>query len=330
MVIGPTANSLNCLNGAWTHTWQGIDPNYNNTENPTIFGAVKNSSRSCDLYEGSIMTMANGDEVDFPSADLKTAVADAKNYDVAIVCLGELPSTERPGDLYSLDMTKEQNKIVAELSKTGIPIVLVLVEGRPKVISDIEPLADAIIQCYLPGDQGGRALSDILFGKINPSGKLPYTYPRYSGVIMHYDHKQSELLNANTWANDFFNPQYNFGHGLSYTNFDYSNISVEKKTYPLAADNIKISVDIKNTGNRAGKEVVQLYTRDHFATISPPLKKLVRYNKILLEPGEVKTVSFTLAAKELGFYNIDNVWVNEPGKHSFYINDLDASITLKH
>jgi beta-glucosidase len=147
---------------------------------------------------------------------------------------------------------------------------------------------------------------------------------------MHYDHKQSELLNANTWANDFFNPQYNFGHGLSYTNFDYSNISVEKKTYPLAADNIKISVDIKNTGNGAGKEVVQLYTRDHFATISPPLKKLVRYNKILLEPGEAKTVSFTLAAKELGFYNIDNVWVNEPGKHSFYINNLDASITLKH
>lgn len=330
MVIGPTANSLNCLNGAWTHTWQGVDPQYNNTNNPTIYEAIKNSSRSCDLYGGSIMRMVDGDEADFYSPDLKTAVKNASNYDIAVVCVGELPSTERPGDIFSLDLAKEQQEIVSSLSKTGIKIVLVLVEGRPKIISDIEPLADAVVQCYLPGDQGGQALADIIFGKINPSGKLPYTYPRHSGVIMYYDHKQSEVINGNTWANNFFNPQYNFGFGLSYTDFEYSNLSVEKSLYSLLEKEITVSVDVKNTGGRAGKEVVQLYSRDHFATISPPLRRLVRYNKVLLEPGETKAVSFTLPAKELGFYNIDNVWVNEPGRHSFFINDLDVSFRLTH
>ena len=328
MVIGPTANSLNCLNGAWTHTWQGIDPQYNNTENPTIYEAIKKGTKSSDLYQGSIMKMVEGDEADFPSYDLTVAVNNAKNYDFAVVCLGELPSTERPGDIYTLDMAKEQREIVKELSKTGIKIVLVLIEGRPKIISDIEPLADAVIQCYLPGDQGGQVLSDIIFGKINPSGKLPYTYPRHNGVIMHYDHKQSELINANTWKNDFFNPQYEFGFGLSYTNYEYSNLKISKNVFSPLDKTITVSVDVKNTGGKAGKEVVQLYSRDHFASISPPLKKLVRYAKINLDPNEIKTVSFTLDIKELGFYNADNVWVNEPGKHSFFINNLEESFVI--
>jgi beta-glucosidase len=329
MVIGPTANSLNCLNGAWTHTWQGVDPKYNNTKNPTIYQAIKNSTQSCDLFEGSTMKMVNGDEADFYSSDLISAVKNAAKYDVAVVCLGELPSTERPGDIYALDMANEQQEIIKKLSKTGIKIVLVLVEGRPKIISAIEPLADAVVQCYLPGDQGGVALADILFGEINPSGKLPYTYPRHSGVIMHYDHKQSEVINGNTWKNDFFNPQYNFGFGLSYTSFEYSNMAIEKSDYLLSEDEIIVSVDIKNTGERVGKEVVQLYTRDHFASISPPLKKLVRYNKVLLEAGETKTVSFTVSFEELGFYNYNNIWINEPGKHSFYVENLETSFNLK-
>ena len=328
MVIGPTANSLNCLNGAWTHTWQGVDPQYNNSNNPTIYEAIKENSANCDLYEGSIMKMVDGDEADFYSPDLKTAVKNASKYDLAVVCVGELPSTERPGDIYRLDLAKEQQEIVKSLSKTGIKIVLVLVEGRPKIISEIEPLADAVIQCYLPGDQGGRALADIIFGKINPSGKLPYTYPRHSGVIMHYDHKQSEVINANTWANDFFNPQYNFGFGLSYTDFEYSNLVVDKNNYSLS-EQINITVDVKNVGKREGKEVVQLYTRDHFATISPPLRKLIRYNKIVLSPGETKTVSFEVSPKDLGFYNAENAWVNEPGKHSFYIDVLEDTFGIK-
>ena len=328
MVIGPTANSLNCLNGAWTHTWQGVDPQYNNSNNPTIYEAVKESSANCDLYEGSIMKMVDGDEADFYSPDLKTAVKNASKYDLAVVCVGELPSTERPGDIYRLDLAKEQQEIVKSLSKTGIKIVLVLVEGRPKIISEIEPLADAVIQCYLPGDQGGQALADIIFGKTNPSGKLPYTYPRHSGVIMHYDHKQSEVINANTWANDFFNPQYNFGFGLSYTDFEYSNLVIDKNNYNLS-EQINVTVDVKNVGKREGKEVVQLYTRDHFATISPPLRKLIRYNKIVLRPGETKTVSFNVSPKDLGFYNAENVWINEPGKHSFYVDVLEDTFSIK-
>jgi len=328
MVIGPTANSLNCLNGAWTHTWQGVNPQYNNSNNPTIYEAIKKISANCDLYEGSIMKMVDGDEADFYSPDLKTAVKNASKYDLAVVCVGELPSTERPGDIYKLDLAKEQQEIVKSLSKTGIKIVLVLVEGRPKIISEVEPLADAVIQCYLPGDQGGRALVDIIFGKINPSGKLPYTYPRHSGVIMHYDHKQSELINGNTWANDFFNPQYNFGFGLSYTDFEYSGLVVDKNNYNLS-EQININVDVKNVGKREGKEVVQLYARDHFATISPPLRKLIRYNKIVLSPGETKTVSFKVSPKDLGFYNAENIWVNEPGKHSFYVGGLEDTFSIK-
>ena len=328
MVIGPTANSLNCLNGAWTHTWQGVDPQYNNSNNPTIYEAIKESSANCDLYQGSIMKMVDGDEADFYSPDLKTAVKNASKYDLAVVCVGELPSTERPGDIYRLDLAKEQQEIVKSLSKTGIKIVLVLVEGRPKIISEIEPLADAVIQCYLPGDQGGRALADIIFGKINPSGKLPYTYPRHSGVIMHYDHKQSEVINANTWANDFFNPQYNFGFGLSYTDFEYSNLVVDKNNYSLS-EQINITVDVKMLEKERVKRLFSFILATILPLSPPPLRKLIRYNKIVLNPGETKTVSFEVSPKDLGFYNAENAWVNEPGKYSFYIDVLEDTFGIK-
>ena len=329
MVIGPTSNSLNCLNGAWTHTWQGVDDKYNNTEHPTILEAIKIAAKQTVHYNGSIMVMENGDEKDYPSVDLKKAVKEAKNYDVAVVCIGELPSTERPGDIYSLDMAKEQLNIVHELSKTGIPIVLVLVEGRPKIINSIEPLSSAVLQAYLPGDQGGRAVADILFGAVNPSGKLPYTYPRHSGVIMHYDHKQSELINGNSWKNDFFNPQWNFGYGQSYTSFEYSSLSVNKSELSINKnEELTINVNIKNTGDISGKEIVQLYTRDHYASISPPLKKLCRYTKISLSAGETKKVSFKVKVSDLGFYGLSNEWTNEIGTHSFYVGGLEEKITL--
>ena len=329
MVIGPTSNSLNCLNGAWTHTWQGVDDKYNNAEHPTILEAIKIAAENTAHYNGSMMVMEDGDEKDYPSKDLKKAVKEAKNYDVAVVCLGELPSTERPGDIYSLDMAKEQLNIINELSKTGIPIVLVLVEGRPKIINSIEPLSSAVIQAYLPGDQGGRAVSDILFGVINPSGKLPYTYPRHSGVIMHYDHKQSELINGNSWKNDFFNPQWSFGYGQSYTSFEYSGLTVNKSVLSINKnEELTIDVNIKNTGDISGKEIIQLYTRDHYASISPPLKKLCRYTKISLSAGETKKVSFKIKVSDLGFYGLSNEWTNEIGAHSFYVENLEEKINV--
>ena len=327
LLIGPTANSLNCLNGAWTHTWQGVDESYNN-DYPTIKDVIEDRFNKVNYFEGSKMIMKDGDEHDIPSSDLQNAVNSAKYSDVAIVCLGELPSTERPGDIFTLDLPEQQQLIVKELSKTGIPIILVLVEGRPKIIREIEPLSDAILQAYLPGDQGANAIVDVLVGNVNPSGKLPYTYPRYNGVIMHYDHKQSELLNANTWEENYYNPQWDFGFGLSYTTFEYSNMKLSSKT--INSDNeILISIDIKNTGNIIGKEVVQLYVRDHYATISPSLKKLKRFTKIELKPLQVRTVNFTISSDDLKFYGKQNKWITEEGKFSVIVNNLSKDFNFK-
>jgi len=328
LLIGPTANSLNCLNGAWTHTWQGLDTSYNNNY-PTIKDALENKFKKVSYFEGSKMIMKDGDELDVPSLDLKQAVKAVKSSDVAIICLGELPSTERPGDIFTLDLPKEQQLIVKELSKTGIPIVIVLVEGRPKIVREIEPLSDAIIQVYLPGDQGASAIVDILCGDVNPSGKLPYTYPRYNGVIMHYDYKQSELLNANTWQNDFYNPQWDFGFGLSYTTFEYSNLIISKNKI-TSTDSLLVKVDVTNTGDREGKEVIQMYIRDHYASISPPLKKLKRFTKVKLDPLETKTIEFTVTEDDLKFYGKENQWITEDGEFTISINALSERFYLKN
>jgi beta-glucosidase len=328
LLLGPTANSLNCLNGAWTHTWQGIDPSYNNSF-PTIKDAIKEKFQNVSFFEGSKMLMVNGDEADLPANDLNKAVSAAKSSDVAIICVGELPSTERPGDIYSLDLPLEQQLIVKEISKTGIPIVLVLVEGRPKIIREIEPLSNAILQAYLPGDQGGQVIADILAGDVIPSGKLPYTYPRYNGVIMYYDHKQSEVINANTWKNDFYNPQWDFGYGLSYSSFSYSNLSLS--TNKLSSnDKLIVSVDVKNTGEFKAKEVVQLYVRDHYATISPSLKKLKRFSKIELAVNETRTVEFLIGKEDLQFYGIENNWITEDGKFSVMISNQSLEFNFKN
>ena len=328
LLIGPTANSLNVLNGAWTHTWQGVDDKYNNNF-PTIKDAIELNYPNVTFFEGSKMIMENGDEKDVQSADLIEAVAQAKSHDVAIVCLGELPSTERPGDIYTLDMPKEQKLIVESLSNEGIPIVLVLVQGRPKIIREIEPLADGIILAYLPGDQGGVSIANVVNGSVNPSGKLPFTYPKYNGVKMHYDHKQSELINANTWKNDFYDPQWDFGFGLSYSSFEYSNLKLSKKSISYG-ENLSVSIDVKNNGKLRGKEVVQLYIRDHFATISPPLKRLKRFAKVDIPAGQKKTVNFIISTEDLKFYGIENEWIVEEGKFSIMIDKLNQDFNFKN
>ena len=328
LVLGPTANSLNCLNGAWTHTWQGIDQSYNNSY-PTIKEALEKKFKNVSFFEGSKMLMVNGDEADLPSKDLSNAVRAAKSSDVAIICVGELPSTERPGDIYSLDLPIEQQFIVKEISKTGIPIILVLVEGRPKIIREIEPLSNAILQAYLPGDQGGKVIADILAGDVIPSGKLPYTYPRHNGVLMYYDHKQSEVINANTWKNDFYNPQWDFGYGLSYSSFSYSNLKLSTNTL-FSNDKLIVSVDVENTGEFKAKEVVQLYIRDHYASISPSLKKLKRFLKIELEVNETRTIEFSIGKDDLQFYGIGNNWITEDGKFSVMISNQSQDFNFKN
>ena len=328
LLIGPAANDLNILNGAWTHTWQGVDKKYNN-DHPTILDQLNISFGNVTYFEGSKLLMKNGDEVDVVADDLKNATDVAGNYDLAIVCLGEIPSTERAGDIYTLDLPNEQKNIIKELSKKDIPIVLILVEGRPKIIRDIEPLCDAVIQTYLPGDHGAEALIDILLGNINPSGKLPYTYPKYNGVIMNYDYKQSETINGNNWKNDFYEAQWDFGFGLSYTNFEYSNLSVDKEVIS-STDELIVSVDIENTGKFKGKEVIQLYLHDHYATISPPLKKLIRYCKIDLNPNEKRTVSFKLNKKDLEFFGVENCWIVEEGSFSLFVDSQKVDFIYKN
>ena len=328
LLIGPTANNLNFLNGAWTHTWQGTDSQYNHNV-PTIKEAMESKFDKVTYFEGSKLLMIDGDEADVPSDDLQKAVRQAYQSDVAIVCVGEMPSTERPGDIYTLDLPLEQQNIVKSLSKTGIPIVLVLVEGRPKIIREIEPLSNAIIQAYLPGDMGGLAIADILCGEVNPSGKLPYTYPRHNGVIMHYDHKYSELINGNTWKNDFFNPQFEFGHGLSYTTFEYSNLTLSHQSIS-SNEQLKVSVDITNKGQRKGKEVVQLYLSDHYASITPSVKKLKRFSKVELDPSSNTTVEFYLNLEDLKFFGKDNQWVAEEGKFTISIGNLSKEFNYQN
>ena len=334
LVVGPTSNSLICLNGAWTHTWQGLGSENNkfisnqyNNDFPTILDAVnKKNNGIVHHINGIDFVMKDGDESEKFNSDINFLNI-AKSCDYIIVCLGELPSTERPGDLNTLEMTALQKDLVRRLENFNVPKILVLVQGRPKIIRDIEPKFDAVLNAYLPGDQGGVAIADILFGDINPSGKLPYTYPLYPEVILHYDYKQTETINGNTWSNDFYQSQYDFGFGLSYSNFEYSNLKINKKKIN-EREEIIISVDVENTSDVTGKEVVQLYTRDHYATIAPPLKKLQRFTKIELSAKEKKTVNFTLSEKDLRFFGIENKWISENGKFSIFINQLEEEFTL--
>ncbi|MFZ1634897.1 MAG: glycoside hydrolase family 3 N-terminal domain-containing protein, partial [Chitinophagales bacterium] len=254
LVTGPAANNMTYLNGAWTRTWQGTDTTWNDQSKYTIREALNQSNT----------VFIASDEAD-------RLLNAAKTSDVIIVCLGEKPSTEKVGDIDELSMPENQQQLIGFLKAAGKPIVLVLVENRPLLVNDIEQLCDAIIMAYEPGDYGGLALADIIYGKINPSGKLPFTYPRYENSLLWYDHKHTETLDQ-SFGRNAFNPQWEFGFGMSYTNFEYSNLVISNDT--LADGKLQISVTVTNTGKVAGKEVVQLYIADRYASITPSVKRL--------------------------------------------------------
>lgn len=329
LVTGPAANSLNVLNGAWTHTWQGVDPKFNPTDKPTILEAIqaKLGKQNVLFEQGSIMEVIENWEVN-KTDNLAAVTSKSRQVDAVIVCVGEMPSTERPGDITSLNLPDAQKEVVKAASKAGKPIIMVLVEGRPKIIDDIEPLASGIIQAYLPSNEGGRAIADIIFGDANPSGRLPYAYPRFDGVIEHYDHKYSEDKSGKTNDYNHYNPQWDFGYGLSYTTFEYANLTVNKTTFNRN-DTLTVTVNVKNTGRTQGKEAVLLYSRDHVASISPSRKKLKAFDKIELAPNSSKTVEFTLLASDLSFVGMENDWVLENGQFSLMIGDLIQEIELK-
>jgi beta-glucosidase len=319
LVCGPAANSLNILNGAWTHTWQGLDSNYNTKGKATVLQALKNIAGS-DKIKFVLGSSLDEDK------SIQSAADAAKSCDVVIACLGEIPSTEKPGDIEDLTLPNAQVQLVKELIKTGRPVVVVLVVNRPRIIRELADLVQAIVMAYLPSDEGGRALASVLYGDENPSGKLPFTYPRFTGSLIPYDHKYSEKLDKNFGENGY-NPQFPFGFGLSYTSFEYTELTISKDSL-RANETFTARVKVKNTGNRVGKEVVQLYLSDLYASITPSAKKLKGFQKVELNSGETETVTFTLTKKDFEFIGANNKSVFEPGEFEVSIGNLKKKFKI--
>jgi len=320
LVTGPNANDLTALNGGWSHTWQGDDPKYNTKGKFTILEAIKNKIGAANV------THVPGTEYD-KAIDMEKAVAAAKNADVIVLCLGEKTYTEKPGDLDDLNLPRAQIELAERLNATGKPVVLVLAQGRPRIVSAFEDKTKATLMLYLPGNEGAPALADILFGEANPSGKLPFTYPRYANTLLPYYHTGTDQV-SRVFNNEAFNPQWEFGHGLSYTNFTYSDLAMSKNSISTSGD-FEVSVKVTNAGKREGKEVVQLYITDKVATITPAVKVLRGFEKLSLKPGESKTVRFKLNAKDLAFVGVENKWIVEPGDFEAHVGGMMKAFVVK-
>lgn len=328
LVAGPTANNLIFQNGAWTHTWQGADTNFNTPSCKTVYQAIQDEigSENCLYSMGAKLMIENGWE-ETKWSDTNDFKQKAAQADVIVLCLGEMPATEKPGDIRSLNLSVEQIELAEMAYRSGKPVVLVLLEGRPRIIEPIVEEADGILQCYLPGDYGALALSDILFGKANPSGKLPYTYPKYDGVIEHYDRPKSVDRSGKTNQFDAFDPAWEFGFGLSYTQFEYANL-VLSKTKMGEKEQIEVKVTVRNIGSRDGQEVVQLYVSDQVAQFVPAGKKLRGFQKISLKSGESQTVSFVINAEDLKYSDEKGDWILEKGTFGVSIGQLKQTFEL--
>lgn len=326
LVTGPNANSMRSLNGGWTYTWQGnmtneIAPQYN-----TILEAVTNKFGKDDVtYVQGVAYKEKGQYYEDTVTGIDAAVQAAANADYVLLCIGENSYTETPGNLVDLELSDNQLTLANAMIKTGKPVIFVLNEGRPRIISRIEPGAAAILNVYLPGNYGGNALADILTGDVNPSGRLPITYPRYTNVLVSYIHKPSEG-DTNPQGGEF-KPQWPFGYGLSYTSFAYSDLSISKNSFS-PDETATITVTVKNTGSRDGKEVVQLYTSDLLASFTPDVKRLRGFEKVNLKAGESKTVSFKVLMKDLAFVGPDNKKHLEQGDFKVQIADQSATFNI--
>jgi beta-glucosidase len=316
LVTGPTANKLSLLNGGWTITWQGDNEALYPQEKSTILEAIQDKVGTSSVEYIEAVTFDK--ELDIPAA-----VSAANNVDVIIACLGEPTYCETPGNIDDLTLSAPQIRLVQELAGTGKPIVMVLVQGRPRVVRTIVDHAGAILTAYLPGMEGGQAIADVLFGDINPSGKLPFTYPKYSGWHVCYDHKKSEDTAPNK-----FDPQWPFGHGLSYTTFEYSGLKLDKKQLS-PDDKLTVTVNVSNTGSREGAEIVQLYLSDIVATVTPPVKSLKRFRKVPLTSGQNLKVKFDLSRDDFKFIGRENKPVVEPGEFKVSIGGLSETFEIR-
>ena len=318
-VCGPAANSLNLLNGAWTHTWQGVDPSYNTKNKFTILDALQNQNGLNVSYElgVSIDSIQN----------IEACLREAKKADKIIICVGETPSTEIVGNINDLTLSFPQIELINQLATLEKPIILVCNFNRPRILNVIESKVDAILYSYLPGDEGGKAIKDVLIGIENPSGKLPFTYPRFVNSFVHYDHKATEDLDVD-FSMNAYKPQFDFGFGMSYTTFEYSNLIVSD-TNLYDKQKITVSVTVKNTGKVKGKEVVQLYYNDLVASITPSVKKLMKFSKMELKPNETKKIEFEIKKSDFSFINKDLKRVTEPGEIELIINNLKKIIYVQ-
>ena len=316
LLTGPNANQMRCLHGGWSYTWQGSKAEDLSEKYNTIYEALCNKyGKENIILEQGVTYNEDGAYYDENEPQIDKAVAAAAQADIIIAAIGENSYTETPGNLTDLWLSKNQRKLVKELAKTGKPIILVLNEGRPRLIADIEPLAKAVVDILIPGNYGGDALANLLAGDANFSAKMPYTYPREINSLNTYDYKVSEEVGTMAGAYNYdakVSLQWPFGYGLSYTTFEYSNLKIDKATF-TADDVLTVSVDVKNTGSRAGKEAVLLYSSDLVASVVPDNKRLRDFTKIELQPGEVKTVTFQLPAKNLAFVGADGKWTLEEG-----------------
>ena len=316
LLTGPNANQMRCLHGGWSYTWQGSKAEDLSEKYNTIYEALCNKyGKDNIILEQGVTYDENKAYYDENEPEIDKAVAAAAQADIIIACIGENSYTETPGNLTDLWLSENQRNLVKALAKTGKPIILVLNEGRPRLIADIEPLAKAVIDILIPGNYGGDALANLLAGDANFSGKMPYTYPREINSLNTYDYKVSEEVGTMAGAYNYdakVSLQWPFGYGLSYTTYEYSNLKVDKASF-TADDMLTVTVDVKNTGSRAGKEAVLLYSSDLVASIVPDNKRLRDFTKISLEPGETKTVTFQLPAKALAFVGADGKWILEEG-----------------
>lgn len=315
LVTGPSAASMKALNGGWARNWQGTNTDETEKGRNNILEAVTAvfGSENVTYSLGASFTEAGG---------IQDAVKEASSVDVIVLCIGEDSYTETPGNIDGLSISEPQVALAKALGATGKPVVFVLTEGRPRVISEIEPLSKAVLHTYLLGNEGGNVVADVLAGTINPSGKLPYTYPKHTNSLTNYYHKYTETLEFDPAAG--YNPQWEFGHGLSYTSFAYSDLKLSSSEMK-AGSSLEVRVTVKNTGKMVGKETALLYVSDLVASITPEVKRLRGFQKIELKPGESRELSFSLTSEELSFINNDLKRVTEPGAFQLSVGGLNAS-----
>lgn len=329
LLTGPNANQMRCLDGGWSYTWQGHRADEFAGKYNTIYEAFCNQyGKENVILNQGVTYNEKGKYWEENEPQIQGAVDAAKNVDVIVACIGENSYTETPGNLTDLWLSENQRNLVKELAKTGKPVVLVLNEGRPRLIADIEPLAQGIINILIPGNMGGDALVGLVSGKSNFSGKMPYTYPKEINSLANYDFKKSEEVGTMEGAYDYnakITQQWGFGYGLSYTSYQYSNLKVSQSDF-RHGDIIKVSVDVKNTGKVAGKESVLLFSSDLISSMVPDGRRLRAFDKIELQPGETKTVTFDLNADDLAFVGYDGKWRLEEGDFKLMIADQTVNI----